>query len=69
RVLQANTKLELSVGDKWHDSVTFAQTGPHRFIVPIPSGLFIADPVEANSVSLRSNHPLRFQSMQLSHEE
>lgn len=69
RVQTANTKLEFNVGEQWHDSISFTQVGPYNFIVPIPSGLFIADPLAANSISLRSNHPLRFQSMQLSHEE
>ena len=69
KVPVADTTLEFSVADKWHEKVTFTKAGPYRFIIPIPDGLFIADPLVANSVTMRSNHPLRFQSMQLSHEE
>ena len=69
RVAKPDTHLEFSVADKWHEKVTFAKAGSYRFIVPVPEGLFIADPLAANRIDMTSNHPLRFQSMQLSHEE
>ena len=31
--------------------------------------LFIADPLQANYIAMTGSHPLRFQSLQLSHEE
>lgn len=69
RALSANTELTFSVGDRWHSQLLLPHPGAYRIEVPIPAGLFIADPLQANYMAMTGSHPVRFQSLQLSHEE
>lgn len=69
RNLKPNTRLSFSVGEQWHSELVLQQSGPHHLVVHLPAGLFIADPLQANYIAMTGSHPLRFQSLQLSHEE
>ncbi len=62
-----NTELSINVGDKFSKTVKFNNAGAQTFDVSLPAGLFIADPSEANYLSLQSNNPIMFKSFKLSH--
>jgi hypothetical protein len=63
----ANTELSISVGDKWSQKLKFDKVGVQNFELTLPTGLFIADPMEPNYISLQSNHSLMFKTFKLSH--
>ena len=69
RALKANTQLTFSVGERWHSELTLPHKGAYRIQVPIPANLFIADPIQVNYIAMTGSHPVRFQSLQISHEE
>ena len=69
RALKANTQLTFSVGERWHSELTLPHKGAYRIQVPIPANLFIADPLQVNYIAMTGSHPVRFQSLQISHEE
>lgn len=69
RALKANTQLTFSVGEQWHSELTLPHIGAYRIQVPIPANLFIADPLQVNYIAMTGSHPVRFQSLQISHEE
>lgn len=62
----ADMELIISVGDKWSQTVKFDKAGAQKFEVSLPAGLFIADPMEPNYLSLQSNHPIMFKTFKLS---
>jgi hypothetical protein len=63
----ANTELSVSIGEKWSQTVKFDKAGPQQFELLLPAGLFIADPLEPNYVSLHSNQSIMFKTFKLSH--
>ncbi|TXH61731.1 MAG: hypothetical protein E6Q86_07925 [Tolumonas sp.] len=64
---KADTELTIKVSDKFSKTVKFNDAGVQTFELTLPSGLFIADPAEANYLSLQSNNPIMFKSFKLSH--
>lgn len=64
-----NVELTLSVGEAWSETLHVDKAGATRFAVELPSGLFVADPLTPNLISLHANHVLLFQSFKLSHVE
>ncbi|WP_152536732.1 hypothetical protein [Tolumonas lignilytica] len=64
---EAKTDLTISVGKTWSQTVKFDKAGSQQFVITLPAGLFIADPTEANYLSLQSNHSIKFKTFKLSH--
>ena len=62
----ANTELSFAVGDKWSETVKFEKAGSQTFEVSLPAGVFIADPMEPNYLSLQSNNSIMFNTFKLS---
>jgi len=64
-----NVELSLSVGSAWTHRLRFDKAGATSFSVELPSGLFVADPLTPNLISLHASHALLFQSLKLSHAQ
>lgn len=65
---RADNHLTLRIGD-WQQQVTLNVKGPQRLIVPLPAHLLVADPLEANYIALKSQAPIRFQTMMIDNGE
>ncbi len=69
RTAKAGTHLSFGVGEQWHSELVLPKPGPYHLVVHLPAGLLGADPLQVNYIAMTGSHPVRFQSLQLSHEE